>query len=113
MHRLREAKGPSFEQLPVRSLACLVQEGQGLPGRVNRSSDVLARPLSFDHPAFVEERDITAPIDFAHECGSGLRLTVSGRWRRLGARATSRALAVARSPERVWTGVLPADPGGR
>ena len=67
MHGLREAKDPSFEQLPVGSLARLVREGQGLPGRVDRSADVLARPLATDQPSFVEDLDIAARVYFAHE----------------------------------------------
>lgn len=113
MDRLREAKGPSFEQLPVRCRTGLVRERQGLPGRVDRSPDVLARPLAADQPAFVEEFDIAAPVDFAHEveAACGQRDPGGGEvWEHAPQGGCQPGQA---APARIWAGVLPANPGGR
>ena len=105
MHRLREAKGPSFEQLPVRGLARLVREGQGLSGGIDRRPPVLPGPLSADQPPLVEELDIAAPIDFAHEVKAACsqRHPGSGEVR-------ERATQVGRQP---WTPASQAQLRGR
>ena len=67
LHGLGQAIAPLFDQVPITFRIALVPKRELLFRRVNRCTDVLARPFGSEGPRFVQQIYVTGGLDLPHE----------------------------------------------